>query len=101
MIKKKLDQRQAQAGRRLISRDAQSTESSNLKDPILVHQNADHMAIDKSSWSSSGHMEQKHDMDAALQQAEILRANLPKRSQAPKRAGRREQRANQEKKGFG
>ncbi|CAL8464444.1 g3979 [Coccomyxa elongata] len=101
MIKKKLDQKQAQAGRRLISRDAQSTESSDLKDPIVFHQKADYMAVHESSWSSSGQKEQKQTLDAASQQAEILRANLPKRAQAPKQAGRREQKANKEKKGFG
>ncbi|BDA49671.1 hypothetical protein COCOBI_14-2910 [Coccomyxa sp. Obi] len=101
MIKKKLDQRQAQAGRRLISRNAQPAESGDHKDPIVIHQTADHMAIDKSGWSSSGHMERMHDVDAASQQADSLRANLPKRAQAPKRAGRREQKANKEKKGFG
>ena len=102
MIKKKLDQRQAQAGRRLISRDAQSTESSGLKDPILIHQKADQMATDESSQLSNiCHMEQEHDVDAASQQAELLRANLPKRAQVPKRAGRREQKATKEKKGFG
>ncbi len=101
MIKKKLDQKQAQAGRRLISRDAQSTESSDLKDPIVFHQKAEHLAVNESTRSSSGQVEQEHDVDAASQQAEVLIASLPKRAQAPKRAGRREQKANKEKKGFG
>lgn len=101
MIKKKLDQRQAQAGRRLINRDAQSTASNSSSDPIIISQKADHDAIGETSLSSSAQMEQERNVDAASQQAEIFRANLPKRAQAPKRAGRREQKANKEKKGFG
>jgi hypothetical protein len=106
MIKKKLDQRQAQAGRRLISRDTQPSsnfKSQDFQDTIYVQQRNNENVSEVSNSTVNSRVEEHHQkMNAAQQQLEELRSSLPKRAQGQKRvAGRREQKLNREKRGFG
>ena len=106
MIKKKLDQRQAQAGRRLISRDAQSSLdfiSQDSHDTIYVQQRADEVTAAESNSTALSRMEEEQQkISAGQQQLEELRSSLPKRAQGQKRvAGSRQQKPNREKRGFG
>ncbi len=101
MIKKKLDQRQAQAGRRLISRDAQSfTETEGSQPAVYVQQ----MTMDGPPEAKirSSRIDQEQQERNAQQQVQELRPVLPKRSQIQKGAAeRRDQKPKREKRGFG